>query len=63
MEEEDSSLCLLPDSLERVLPKLAAFFAGHDLPLGVIFRHHFELVRLLMKHWLRYQLKSRLEGG
>jgi hypothetical protein len=23
MEEEDSSLCLLPDSLERVLPELA----------------------------------------
>jgi hypothetical protein len=25
MEEEDSSLCLLLDSLERVLPELAAF--------------------------------------
>jgi hypothetical protein len=23
MEEEDSSLCLLPDSLERVVPELA----------------------------------------
>jgi hypothetical protein len=35
MEEEDSSLCLLSDSLERVLPELA---------LGVISRHHFELL-------------------
>jgi hypothetical protein len=25
MEEEDSSLCLLPDSLERVLPEFVAF--------------------------------------
>jgi hypothetical protein len=40
MEEEDSSLCLWLDSLEWVLPELAA--TGHDLPLGVISRHHFE---------------------
>jgi hypothetical protein len=52
MEEEDSSLYLLPDSLERVFPEPAGLFASHDLPLGVISRHHFELVRLLMKHWL-----------
>jgi hypothetical protein len=34
------------------LPRACGLFAGHDLPLGVISRHHFELVRLLMKHWL-----------
>jgi hypothetical protein len=26
--------------------------AGHDLPLGMISRHYFKFVRLLMKHWL-----------
>jgi hypothetical protein len=44
MEEEDSSLFLLPDSLERVLPELCGFVAGHNLPLGMISRHHFELL-------------------
>jgi hypothetical protein len=44
MEEEDPSLCLSPDSLERVLPELAGLVAAHDLPLGVISQHHFELL-------------------
>jgi hypothetical protein len=33
------------------------FVTSDDLPLGVISRHHFEFVRLLMKHWLWYQFK------
>jgi hypothetical protein len=36
----------------RSPPRACGLFVGHDLPLGVISTHHFELVRLLMKHWL-----------
>jgi hypothetical protein len=42
MEEDDSSLCLWPDSLEWVLRVCGLVAAGHDLPLGVISQHHFE---------------------
>jgi hypothetical protein len=62
MKEEDSSLCLWPDSLEWVLPRACELVtAGHDLPLGMISRHHFK--------WLDFNEapapipnESRLEG-
>jgi hypothetical protein len=38
-----------PDSLERVFPEPVGLLPV-TIPLGVISRHHFELVRLLMKH-------------
>jgi hypothetical protein len=43
-------------------PRACGLVAGHDLPLGVISRHHFELLNSNEAPPL-IPIESRLEGG
>jgi hypothetical protein len=44
-------------------PPACGLFTGHDLPLGMISRHHFELVRLFNEALVLIPIESRLEWG